>query len=314
MSALRIIFMGTPNIAVPALSNILDEGYDIICVYSQPPRPAGRGQRLTLSPIHSFAQERSIKVRTPENFQSDDTISALDNLNADIAVVMAYGLILPKPVIEAPSLGCINIHVSLLPRWRGAAPIQRAIMEGDEETGVTIMQMDEGLDTGPILRQDRVRIGQETTTKSLHDELAKTGGRSIVEALADLQRGNIEPLPQSEGGASYAAKVTRDEGLLDWHLPAVNILRNIRALNPWPGTWFENNGERIRILSAEFIDGKGFPGTILNESCVVACGEGAIRPLMMQRSGRAATNAEAFLRGYDLPIGKTLALHTREAQ
>ncbi|NKB19090.1 MAG: methionyl-tRNA formyltransferase [Alphaproteobacteria bacterium] len=308
MAALRLVFMGTPEIAVPALSALWNDGHEVVCAYSQPPRPSGRGHRVTPSPVHNFAEDHGIPVRTPENFKSAETVSNFADLNADLAVVMAYGLILPATILEAPRLGCINIHVSLLPCWRGAAPIQRAIMAGDDETGVTIMQMDEGLDTGPILRQDRVPIGQETTAESLHDRLAQLGAASICDALVDLQAGDVDPMPQSDVGATYAAKITRDEGLLDWRQSAIDVERRIRALNPWPGTWFERNGERIRILSAELVNGAGEPGTILDECAVIACGDGAIKPLVMQRPGKSATDAEAFLRGYDLPVGTVLAL------
>ena len=303
---MRLVFMGTPEIAVPALSALIDCGHEIACVYSQPPRPSGRGHRVTPSPVHQFSEEQGIPVLTPEYFKSPETVSNFADFNADLAVVMAYGLILPRAVLQAPRLGCINIHVSLLPRWRGAAPIQRAIMAGDDETGVSIMQMDEGLDTGSILRQDHVPIGQETTAESLHDELAQLGAKSVCCTLSDLQSGNINPVVQPEEGMTYAAKITRDEGILDWNLTAIEVERRIRALNPWPGTWFERGGERIRILSAEAVDGNGAAGTILDQSTVIACGEGAIRPLVMQRPGKSATDAEAFLRGYDLPVGTVL--------
>ena len=311
---MRLVFMGTPEIAVPALAALIEEGHEIACVYSQPPRPSGRGHRVTPSPVHRFSEDRGIPVLTPEDFKSPETVSEFADFKADLAVVMAYGLILPKEVLQAPRLGCINIHVSLLPRWRGAAPIQRAIMAGDDETGVTIMQMDEGLDTGPILRQDRVRIAQETTTESLHDELAQIGATSVCGALTDLQSGNVKPVVQPEDGTTYAAKITRDEGLLDWQQSAIDVERRIRALNPWPGTWFERGGERIRILSAEAVDGNGEAGTVLDQSAVIACGEGAIRPLVMQRPGKSATDAEAFLRGYDLPVGTVLDAPERDCK
>lgn len=306
MATMRLVFMGTPEIAVPALAALIEGGYDVVCVYSQPPRPSGRGHRVTPSSVHKFAEGCGIPVRTPVTFKKTETVSDFVALNADLAIVMAYGLILPKAVLEAPRLGCINIHVSLLPRWRGAAPIQRAILAGDDETGVTIMQMDEGLDTGPILRQDRVPIGPETTTEGLHDELAQVGATSVCCALTDLLSGNIEPKIQPEDGVTYAAKITREEGFLDWHQPAIEVERKIRALNPWPGTWFERDGDRIRILSAECVENNGDAGTVLTQNAVIACGEGAIRPLVMQRPGKSATDAEAFLRGYDLPVGTVL--------
>lgn len=306
MTALRLVFMGTPEIAVPALSDLLKAGHEVICIYSQPPRPSGRGHRVTPSPVHNYAQEKDILVRTPENFKSPEAIADFASLNADVAVVMAYGLILPIAILEAPRLGCINIHVSLLPRWRGAAPIQRAIMADDDETGVTIMQMDEGLDTGAILRQDRVQIVPETTAESLHDELAQMGAASICKTLIALTSGEIEPSPQPQDGMTYAAKITRDEGHLDWRSTAIDIERAIRALNPWPGTWFEHDGDRIRILSAQVVDGKGRAGEIIDSNGSIACANGAIKPLIMQRPGKSAMDAESFLRGYDLPVGTIL--------
>ena len=303
---LRLGFMGTPVFSIPVLTALIDAGHDVRTVYTQPPRPAGRGKRDRKSPIHDVAAAHGIEVRTPTHLRDEAEHKAIEALDLDAVVVVAYGLILPQGILAAPRLGCINVHASLLPRWRGAAPIQRAIMAGDDETGVTIMQMDEGLDTGPILRQDRVRIVQETTAESLHDELAQVGALSACGALTDLQSGSIKPVAQAAEGATYAAKITRNEGFLDWHQSAIDVERRIRALNPWPGTWFERDGERIRILSAEAAEGNGNAGTILNQSAVIACGEGAIRPLVMQRPGKSATDTEAFLRGYDLPVGTIL--------
>ena len=306
MTAMRLIFMGTPKISVPALSNLLNQGYEIACVYSQPPRPSGRGHRMTLSPLHKFSKENGIDVQTPENFQSVEAITTFADYNADIAVVMAYGLILPKAILEAPRLGCINIHVSLLPRWRGAAPIQRAIMAGDEETGVTIMQMEEGLDTGPILRQDRTAIETYATAEDLNDELAILSAKSIHEALAALQDGQIDPIPQQDEKSNYAKKIKREEGLINWNHSAIDIERRIRALNPWPGTWFERGEECIRILSAQVSTETGVPGAVLDKNALIACNEGSIRPLVMQRPGKAAMDTASFLRGYDLPVGTVL--------
>ena len=314
MMAMRLIFMGTPKISVPALSMLLNEGYEIACVYSQPPRPSGRGHRMTRSPIHKFAKENGIDVQTPENFKSVETITTFAEYNADIAVVMAYGLILPKAILEAPRLGCVNIHLSLLPRWRGAAPIQRAILAGDRETGVTIMQMEEGLDTGPILRQDIAAIQPHTTAEALHDELAILSAKSIHEALVGLQGGQIDPMPQQDEGSNYAKKIKREEGLINWHHSAIDIERRIRALNPWPGTWFERGEECIRILSAEVSLKTGVAGTVLDENALIACNDGSIRPLVMQRPGKVAMDVKSFLRGYDLPVGSVLGSPATEKQ
>ncbi|MBO38193.1 MAG: methionyl-tRNA formyltransferase [Rhodospirillaceae bacterium] len=312
MTAMRLIFMGTPKISVPALSMLLNEGYEIACVYSQPPRPSGRGHRMSLSPLHKFAKENGIDVQTPGNFKSVETIKTFAEYNADIAVVMAYGLILPKVILETPRLGCVNIHVSLLPRWRGAAPIQRAILAGDTETGVTIMQMEEGLDTGPILRQDISAIKPHTTAEGLNDELAILSAKSIHEALVGLQDGQIDPIPQQDEGSTYAKKIKREEGLINWHHSAIDIERRIRALNPWPGTWFERGGECIRILSAEVSSEKGVAGTVLDKNALIACNGGSIRPLVMQRPGKVAMDVDSFLRGYDLPVGSVLGTPTTE--
>jgi methionyl-tRNA formyltransferase len=312
MTALRLVFMGTPDIAVPALAALIDAGHDIVCVYSQPPRPAGRGQREKPSPVHAFAESRGIPVRCPASLKGAAALKAFAGLTADAAVVIAYGLILPAAILSAPRLGCLNIHMSLLPRWRGAAPIQRAIMAGDTETGVTVMQMDEGLDTGAILATCAVPIAADTTAESLHDALAGIGARLIVEILPDLAAGRIEPRPQPDDGACYAKKLVREEGRLDWRLSAVTLDRRIRALNPWPGAWFDRDGERIRVLAAGPVagpvvgSGGRAPGTVIDGAPAIACGEGALRLSRLQRPGKSAMEADAFLRGYDLPPGTIL--------
>jgi methionyl-tRNA formyltransferase len=258
--------------------------------------------------VQAFAESRNLPVRCPATLRDAAAQRSFAALAPDAVVAIAYGLILPAAILDVPRLGCFNIHLSLLPRWRGAAPIQRAIMAGDEKTGVTIMRMDEGLDTGPILAQDSVPITAATTAQSLHDALAAIGARLIVETLAGVAAGRLEPVPQPADGATYAGKLARDEGRLDWRRSAVQLDRHIRALNPWPGTWFERGGERIRVLEAEPVarDADAPPGTVLDGAPTVACGEGALRPRRLQRPGKAAMPADAFLRGYELPPGTVL--------
>lgn len=302
MTALRLVFMGTPDIAVPSLASLIEAGHDIVCVYSQPPRPAGRGQHERLSPVQAFAEANGIAVRTPTSLKNPTEQEEFAELGADAAVVIAYGLILPQAILSAPRLGCLNIHMSLLPRWRGAAPIQRAIMEGDVETGVTIMQMDEGLDTGAILSSESVPITPTTTAAGLHDSLAKIGARLVSKTLSELDAGRLVARPQPEDGATYAKKLTRADGRLDWGLGADQLDRHVRALNPWPGTWFEQGGERIRVLAAESVDNsvEKPPGTVIDEHATIACGTGALRLLRLQRPGKSAMDTDAFLRGYAL--------------
>jgi methionyl-tRNA formyltransferase len=304
---MRVVFMGTPAFAATALAAIADAGHEVACAYSQPPRPAGRGHRETRSDVHELAAARGIPVRTPARLRDPAEHAAFAALQADIAVVAAYGLILPRPVLDAPRHGCINIHASLLPRWRGAAPIQRAILAGDRESGITIMRMDEGLDTGPMLLRAAVPIGPQTTAGELHDALAALGARLIVEALALLATGDAAATPQPDAGVTYAAKISKDEARLDWTRPAGELARVVRGFNPVPGAFFELEGERIRILAAEQIGAHGAPGTVLDDRLTVACGDGALRALVVQRSGRAAMDAHAFLRGRKLPAGTRLA-------
>jgi methionyl-tRNA formyltransferase len=304
---MRLVYMGTPDFAVPALEALLAAGHEIACVYTQPPRPAGRGQREQRSPVHERAAAHGLPVRTPATLKSDDAQRAFAGLASDAAVVAAYGLILPPAILAAPRLGCLNIHASLLPRWRGAAPIQRAILAGDAETGITIMQMDAGLDTGAMLRQAATPIGAEDTGQTLHDRLAGIGGREIVAALGDLAAGLAAARPQPAAGVTYAAKLTRADGRLDWARPAVELERQVRAFDPWPGAWFEHKGERIKVLAAKpAAASPAPPGTVLDSTPVIACGEGGLQLLKLQRPGKAPLEAGTFLRGFALPPGTRL--------
>lgn len=307
MSKLRVAFLGTPDFAVASLEALAEAGHEIVCVYSQPPRPAGRGHRERPSPVHRFADERSWPVRTPLTLRDPDEQEAFGRLNLDVAVVVAYGLILPRAILEASRLGCINVHASLLPRWRGAAPIQRALLAGDRETGVTIMQMDEGLDTGPTLLRRAVAIEKEDTAQTLHDRLAALGAEALVEALGALSRGALQPQPQEDSGATYAEKIRKEEGRLDWRLPARQLERQVRAFTPWPGAWFELEGERFKVLGAEVAEGEGAPGQVLDDELTIACGEGALRLTRLQRAGKAPMEAEALLRGFAIPPGIRLS-------
>jgi methionyl-tRNA formyltransferase len=303
----RIAYMGTPDFSVAALAALIAAGHEVACVYSQPPRPAGRGKKDRPSPVHEFAAERGIEVRHPETLRDEAEQAAFAALDLDLAVVAAYGLILPKAILEAPRHGCLNIHASLLPRWRGAAPIQRAILAGDRISGVTIMRMDEGLDTGPMLLRESVTIGPKTNAGRLHDDLAAMGARMIVEALAKLEAGKIEETPQPDEGVTYAAKIDKAETRIDWARPAAEIERQLRAFAPLPGAWFELNGERIRALAGSAVSDRGKPGEALDDSLTVACGEGAIRLELVQRAGKGAMDTAAFLRGRAVPKGTLLA-------
>ena len=297
---MRVAFMGTPEFSVPALSALIEAGHEIACVYSQPPRPAGRGHKKRLSPIQELAESLDLDARQPSSLGEKTVQAEFLSLNADVAVVVAYGLILPKPILSAPRLGCLNIHASLLPRWRGAAPIQRAILAGESETGITIMQIDDGLDTGPILAVERVPITKKTTASNLHDELAKIGARLIVEVLSDDLP---SPVSQPEEGVTYAQKLDRAEGRIDWTRTSSEIDRRVRALNPWPGVWCELNSERLQILSVKPVNGSGVPGTVIAEPLIVACGEGALQIDQVQRAGRSKMPTADFVRGYPVPIG-----------
>jgi len=301
---MRLAFLGSPDFAVPALRALAAAGHEIAAVYCQPPRPVGRGRRETPCPVHRAALALGLPVRTPARLRHEAAEhAAFAALDLDAAVVAAYGLILPRPMLEAPRRGCLNIHASLLPRWRGAAPIQAAILAGDAETGITIMRMEEGLDTGPILLQEAVPIGPETTFLALQDTLAEIGARLILRALAE----DPVPVPQPEAGVTYAPKLGKQDGRLDWSRDAALLERQVRALNPWPGTFFLHGGEQIRVLAARVEAAAGAPGEVLDDAACIACGSGALRLLRLQRPGRAALPADAFLRGYPLPRGTVLA-------
>jgi methionyl-tRNA formyltransferase len=308
MSRLRLIFMGTPDFAVPILDGLIEAGHEIVCVMSQPARPAGRGQRERPSPVQAFAEDRRLPVHTPKSLKAPEEQARFAALGADAAVVAAYGLILPKPILGAPRLGCINVHASLLPRWRGAAPIQHAILAGDSQTGISIMQMDEGLDTGPVLFTGAVPITAETTAGSLHDALAVLGCRLVVEALDGLAGGSLAAQPQAVEGVTYATKLGPDAGRLDWTRPAPELDCMIRAFSPWPGTWFEHSGQRIKVLAARIAPGtaNSAPGSVLDGAPTIACGSGALQLLRLQRPGKGAMDAPDFLRGYALASGTLL--------
>jgi methionyl-tRNA formyltransferase len=303
--SLRLIFMGTPDFAVPTLAELIAQGHDIAAVYTQPPRPRGRGLAPEASPVARLAMAHGLELRTPERLKDAQTQGSFAALEADAAVVVAYGLLLPRPVLDAPRLGCFNLHASLLPRWRGAAPIQRAIMAGDAETGVMAMRMEEGLDTGPVLMAERVAIGRRTYGE-LHDELARLGADVMARALAALERGSVSESPQADEGATYAKKITKEETRIDWKKSAHEIDCLIRGLSPQPGAWCEARGERLKILYAVPVDGSGAPGDILDGQLTVACAEGALRLLRVQRAGRGAAEAAEFLRGFPLRKGEQL--------
>ena len=298
--------MGTPDFAVPVLDALVAAGHEIAAVYSQPPRPTGRGHKTQPSPVQARAEALGLAVRHPVSLKPEDEKAAFAALGLDAAVVAAYGLILPRAILDAPRLGCLNVHGSILPRWRGAAPIQRALMAGDTETGITIMQMDVGLDTGAMLLKGTVPIGPKTTAQGLHDALAALGAELIVPALDGVAAGTLLPEPQPEAGVTYAAKLVREEGALDFREDAAVLDRKIRALNPWPGTWFEYQGERIKLLAARPEDGHGVPGTILDGDLAIACGTGVLRPTLLQRAGRAPVERRAFLNGTKIDPGVIL--------
>ncbi|CAH1664842.1 methionyl-tRNA formyltransferase [Chelatococcus asaccharovorans] len=309
--SLRIVFMGTPDFAVPVLAEIIGQGHEVVAVYTRAPAQSGRGLAERPSPVHAMAERFGIPVFTPQTLRTDEATETFVSLEADAAVVVAYGMLLPKAILDAPELGCLNLHASLLPRWRGAAPIQRAIMAGDAETGVAVMKMEEGLDTGPVAMVERVTIGQETTAGELHDTLSRLGADLMARALAALSRGALNFVPQPEDGVTYAKKITNAEARIDWSRPAGELHNQIRGLSPFPGAYFEvdlgKGPERVRALRSTPAEGQGAPGTLLDSQFTVACGDGAIRLLQVQRAGKGAMNAEDFLRGARLAPGAVLA-------
>jgi len=303
---MRLAFMGTPEFAVPSLDALHGAGHEIVAVYSQPPRPTGRGHKTQPSPVHARADALGLRVLTPVSLKTSEAQAAFAALDLDAAVVAAYGLILPMPILEAPRQGCLNVHGSLLPRWRGAAPIQRALLAGDAETGITIMQMEAGLDTGPMLLKQTIPIGPEATATSLQASLSTLGAALIVEVLGRLATGPLSATPQPSAGVTYAAKLSRTEGQLDWTETASFNERKVRALNPAPGVWFELNGERIKVLSADAEPGSGRIGTVTDRDLGIACSEGIFRPRLLQRPGRGPVERRAFLNGVAVAQGTHL--------
>ncbi|WP_167298796.1 methionyl-tRNA formyltransferase [Sphingomonas leidyi] len=312
---MRVIFMGTPDFAVPALDALVEAGHDVVAAYSQPPRAGGRrGKALTPSPVHARAEELGIDVRTPLSFRKEpEAIAAFAALEADVAVVAAYGLILPQALLDAPRHGCLNIHGSLLPRWRGAAPIQRAILAGDDETGVGIMQMEAGLDTGPVRLEERIPIGAQDSSGTISHRLSLLGAKLMVRVLDDIAR--YPPQPQAAEGVTYAAKVDKSEARIDWSVGARQVDRHVRAFNPAPGAWFEHAGERIKVLTAHIqsssenpgdIHYRTTPGLVLDAQLAIGCGDGAIRPDTVQRAGRGVMTVTELLRGFPVPPGTRL--------
>ncbi len=301
---MRIIFMGTPEFSVPVLDALVEAGHEIAAVYCQPPRPAGRGKKERPTPVHARAVELGLEVRHPVSLKGAEEQAAFADLQADVAVVVAYGLILPQAVLDAPGAGCLNIHASLLPRWRGAAPIHRAIMAGDGETGVCIMQMEAGLDTGPVLLRVTTPIGVEETTAQLHDRLSGLGAQAIVDALAHLP--DLTPEEQSDTGVTYAQKIDKAEARVEWNKPAVEVDRQIRGLSPFPGAWTEMDGQRVKLLASRLADDAGAPGAVLDDELTVACGVGAVSLLRLQRAGKGAQDRDVFLRGCPVAKGAQL--------
>ena len=305
---LDLVFMGTPEFAATVLEALIATGHRLRAVYSQPPRPAGRGYKEQRSPVHLLAERHGISVRTPPSLREPQAQAEFAALGADAAVVAAYGLIIPKPILDAPRYGCLNVHASLLPRWRGAAPVERAILAGDTETGVTIMQMDQGLDTGPMLLREPMPIAPAETGGSLTEKLAALGARLILPALDGVASGTLKPEPQPKDGVTYARKLDRAEAQLDWRSSANALERQVRAFDPRPGAFFALGGERIRVFAAEVLAAapNPTPGMVVDETLAVACGEGALRPSRLQRPGRTPQETAAFLRGYPIPPGTVL--------
>lgn len=298
---MRIIFMGTPDFSVPVLQALAAK-HEIVAVYCQPPRPAGRGKKDRPTAVHKAAQTLGLPVRHPLNFKDAESRAEFAALDADIAVVVAYGLILPQAVLDAPKHGCLNIHASLLPRWRGAAPIHRAIMAGDAETGICVMQMEAGLDTGPVLMRQTTAITPKDTTGSLHDRLSNMGAALIVKALDNLD--HLTPEPQSEDGTTYAKKIDKTEARADWTRPAAEVDRHIRGLSPFPGAWSMVDGQRVKLLMSQTVKGTGIAGQVLDDQLIVACGTGAVQLLRLQRAGKGAMTPPDFLRGFPIVKGQ----------
>lgn len=301
---MRVVFMGSPDFSVPVLEALVEAGHEIACVYCQPPRPAGRGKKDRPTPVQARAEALGLEVRYPVSLKGEAEQAAFAALDADVAVVVAYGLILPQPVLDAPKRGCLNIHASLLPRWRGAAPINRAIMAGDAETGVCIMQMEAGLDTGPVLLREATVIGVEETTGQLHDRLSVLGAAAVIAALARLD--DLVPEPQPDDGVTYAEKIDKGEARIDWAWTAAEVDRHIRGLSPFPGAWTEVEGQRVKLLASRLGQGCGAPGQVLDDRLTVACGRGAVEVLRLQRAGKAAQGRDEFLRG--MPLRKGIKL------
>lgn len=305
---LRLVFMGTPDFAATALTSIqafaAENGHEIIGVYARPPAKQGRGMKQTAAPVHLAAESYGINVLTPTSLKSEDALAEFQSLKPDLAIVVAYGMILPQAFLDVPQLGCWNIHASLLPRWRGAAPIQRAIMAGDKQTGVAIMQMQAGLDTGPVLLEKQVPISDTDTAQSLHDKLADLGGAAVVEALAQNDR--LIPTPQAEAGITYAEKIDKAEARLDFTRHADDLDRHIRGLSPFPGAWFEANGTRIKVLAARPLSKDGACGTVADSGAVIYCGAGALELLRVQKAGKPPVSGDEFMRGRGLQAGQKL--------
>ena len=297
---MRVVFMGTPDFSVPTLTEIVSSGHEVVAVYSRAPKPAGRGQEERKSPVHLAAEGFGLPVFTPKSLKGEAEQIVFASHDVDVAIVVAYGLLLPKPILEAPQLGCLNLHGSLLPRWRGAAPIQRAVMAGDRQTGVMVMQMEEGLDTGPVAVGEVIPIGPDMTAGELHDVMMRVGADLMGRALAALERGSLDFTPQTEDGAIYARKIEKAEARIDWSLPAQDVHNHIRGLSPFPGAWFEielaGKPVRVKALRSTMAEGSGAPGTLLGD-LTIACGNGAVRLTQVQREGKGAMDAATFLRG-----------------
>lgn len=310
--SLRVVFMGTPDFAVPTLSEIVGQGHEVVAVYTRAPAAAGRGMELRPSPVHRMAERFGLPVLTPKTLKTDEAAEVFRSHEADVAVVVAYGMILPKAILDGANLGCLNLHASLLPRWRGAAPIQRAIMAGDKETGVAVMRMEEGLDTGPVAMVERVAIGPDMTAGELHDKLMGLGADLMVRALAALSRGGLNFTPQPEQGVTYAHKLTNDDSRIDWSKPAQAVHDHVRGLSPFPSAYFSadfgKGQERVKVLRTAMAEGSGKPGMLLDDRGLVACGDGAVRLLTVQRAGgKGPMGADDFLRGIRLAAGAALA-------